>query len=209
MPNLNCVHVMGNLTRDPDLRHLQGPNGQFSIGTFGLAINEKQKNGQEKVVFVEVEVTGNVANVVQQYCKKGNPVFVEGKLKFDTWQDQNTGERRSKLLVRARSVQFLANNQQNQQQQWNNQQPTQQPPPQQNQQWNNQQPPQQNQQQQWNNQPPQQNQQWNNQQQQPPQQNQYQQPPPQQNQQNQQNQQWNNQQPPPQGQNWDPGPPPF
>lgn len=107
MSTLNRVFLMGNLTRDPEVRYT--PSGT-AVGDLGLAINENYKNkaGEtvESTVFVDVEVWARQAETCAEYLYKGSPVFVEGRLKLDQWTNQQ-GEKRSKLRVRAERVQFL------------------------------------------------------------------------------------------------------
>lgn len=107
MSTLNRVFLMGNLTRDPEVRYT--PSGT-AVGDLGLAINENYKNkaGEtvETTVFVDVEVWSRQAETCAEYLYKGSPVFVEGRLKLDQWTNQQ-GEKRSKLRVRADRVQFL------------------------------------------------------------------------------------------------------
>ncbi|MCC7300320.1 MAG: single-stranded DNA-binding protein [Verrucomicrobia bacterium] len=107
MSTLNRVFLMGNLTRDPEVRYT--PSGT-AVGDLGLAINENYKNkaGEtvESTVFVDVEVWSRQAETCAEYLYKGSPVFVEGRLKLDQWTNQQ-GEKRSKLRVRADRVQFL------------------------------------------------------------------------------------------------------
>ena len=107
MSTLNRVFLMGNLTRDPEVRYT--PAGT-AVGDLGLAINENFKNkaGEtiESTVFVDVEVWARQAETCAEYLYKGSPVFVEGRLKLDQWTNQQ-GEKRSKLRVRADRVQFL------------------------------------------------------------------------------------------------------
>jgi single-strand DNA-binding protein len=107
MSTLNRVFLIGNLTRDPDVRYT--PSGT-AVGDLGLAVNEtyKNKNGEtvESTVFVDVEVWARQAETCAEYLHKGAPVFVEGRLKLDQWENQQ-GEKRSKLRVRADRVQFL------------------------------------------------------------------------------------------------------
>ena len=106
MPSVNIVTLCGNLTRDPDVRQIQG--GQ-SVCDPGLAINEsyKGKDGAmvERAVFVPVVVWGKTAENCGQYLHKGAPVLVEGRLQLDQWEKD--GEKRSKLRVRADLVHFL------------------------------------------------------------------------------------------------------
>ena len=107
MSTLNRVFLMGNLTRDPEVRYT--PSGT-AVGDLGLAVNETYRNkaGEtvESTVFVDVEVWSRQAETCAEYLYKGSPVFVEGRLKLDQWENQQ-GEKRSKLRVRADRVQFL------------------------------------------------------------------------------------------------------
>jgi single-strand DNA-binding protein len=104
---INKVMLAGNLTRDPEVRKL---NGDKSVANFGLAINRKFKGGdgemKEEVTFVDVEAWGRTAELVGQYLTKGRGAFIEGRLKLDSWDDKD-GQKRSKLKVVADSVQFL------------------------------------------------------------------------------------------------------
>jgi single-strand DNA-binding protein len=108
MAQLNKVFLMGNLTRDPELRRL--PSGS-AVTELGLALNRtfNDKNGErrEEVTFVDVTVWDRTAENCCQYLKKGKAVHVEGYLKMDSWDDKTTGEKRSKLKVQADRVQFL------------------------------------------------------------------------------------------------------
>jgi single-strand DNA-binding protein len=107
MSTMNRVFLMGNLTRDPEVRYT--PSGT-AVGDLGLAVNETYKNkaGEtvETTVFVDVEVWSRQAETCAEYLYKGSPVLIEGRLKFDQWENQQ-GEKRSKLRVRADRVQFL------------------------------------------------------------------------------------------------------
>jgi single-strand DNA-binding protein len=107
MANLNKVMLIGNLTRDPELRHT--PSG-MAIAEFGLAVNRQRKgadgNRIEEVTFVDVTAFGKTAEVIHQYTRKGRPLFVEGHLKYDQWTSQD-GQKRSKLSVVADAFQFL------------------------------------------------------------------------------------------------------
>jgi single-strand DNA-binding protein len=108
MANLNRVFLIGNLTRDVELRVT--PKGT-AIGQFGLAINRQYKaeSGElrDDVTFVDVEVFGKQAETLAKYVTKGRPLFVEGRLKFDTWEDKASGQKRSKLKVVLEGFQFL------------------------------------------------------------------------------------------------------
>jgi len=109
MANYNKVIMMGNLTRDPEYKQL--PSGQ-AICKLGLACNRQFKNRQtdamiQEVCFVDIDVWGQQAQACQQYLQKGRAVLVEGRLKFDTWQDNN-GQTRSKHSIVADRVLFLS-----------------------------------------------------------------------------------------------------
>ena len=105
--SLNKVLLMGNLTRDPEVRYT--PKGT-AVGDLGLAVNDsyKAQDGtiKETVTFINVEVWGRQAETCKQYLSKGRPVFIEGSLKFDQWESPE-GQKKSKLRVRADRVQFL------------------------------------------------------------------------------------------------------
>jgi single-strand DNA-binding protein len=107
MSGFNRVVLMGNLTRDPQVK--QTPSGQ-SVADIGLATNEAYRNKEgdtvEKVIFVDIVAWGRQADACGQYLSKGRPVLVEGRLQFDQWEN-NQGERRNKLRVRAGRIQFL------------------------------------------------------------------------------------------------------
>ena len=108
MANLNKVHLIGNLTRDPELRHT--PKGT-AVAEFGLAINrvwyDDNKQKQEETTFVDVTLWGRTAEVAQKYLFKGNPCYIEGRLSLETWEDKTTGQKRSKLKVIGESLQLL------------------------------------------------------------------------------------------------------
>src|SRR5688500_12742826 len=100
MRGYNKVILIGNLTRDPELRYT--PKGT-AIAKLGLAVNRswRDENGEtkEEVAFIDVEAWGRQAETVGQYLKKGRPIMVEGRLKFDSWEDKQTQQKRSKLSV--------------------------------------------------------------------------------------------------------------
>jgi single-strand DNA-binding protein len=108
MPNLNKVMLMGNLTRDPEIKYT--PKGT-AIADIGLAVNRNYttESGEkrEEVTFIDVTLWGRVAEFVGEYCKKGRPLFVEGRLQLDTWDDKATGQKRSKLKVVGDNIQLL------------------------------------------------------------------------------------------------------
>ena len=108
MASYNRVVMVGNLTRDPEYKQL--PSGQ-AVCRLGLAVNRSFKNKQsgnaiQEVCFIDIDVWGAQAESCNQYLKKGRPVLVEGRLKFDTWQDQQGGTR-SKHSIVADRVLFL------------------------------------------------------------------------------------------------------
>lgn len=107
MASYNKVLLMGNLTRNPEIRYT--PSGT-AVADLGLAVNENFKNkaGEtvEQTCFVDVVVWGRQAETSAEYLHKGAPVFIEGRLQLDQWENQQ-GEKRSKLRVRADRVQFL------------------------------------------------------------------------------------------------------
>lgn len=106
--NVNKVLLMGNLTRDIEMR--QFPSGG-SVGKFTIAVNERYKDRneqlQERVSFIDCEVFGRKAEVMAQYLGKGRPVFIEGRLRLDKWEDKKSGENRSKLKVVVDDFQFV------------------------------------------------------------------------------------------------------
>ena len=108
MANLNKVLLMGNLTRDPEVRYT--PKGT-AVAELGIAVNRvySGENGEkrEEVTFVDVTVWGRTAENVGEYLKKGRPVFIEGRLQLDAWEDKQSGQKRNKLKVVADNVQFL------------------------------------------------------------------------------------------------------
>jgi single-strand DNA-binding protein len=113
MPSFNKVLFMGNLTRDPELKYT--PNEQ-AVCELGVAANRKYTvNGQpqEETTFVDVTVWNKQAESCEKYLSKGSPVFIEGRLKLDTWVN-NEGQKRSKLRITAERVQFLPTGSQNQ-----------------------------------------------------------------------------------------------
>jgi len=106
MANLNKVMLMGRLTRDPQLSYLPS---QTAVVEFGLATSRtyrKQDGSQgEETCFVDCQMFGKRAEVINQYVKKGDPLFLEGRLKFDSWEKD--GQKRSKLRVFVENFEFL------------------------------------------------------------------------------------------------------
>lgn len=112
MASFNKVILMGNLTRDPELRYTSKGT---AIAKIGLAVNRvwRTETGEQKeeVTFVDVDAFGRQAETIGQYLKKGRPVLVEGRLKLDTWDDKQSGQKKSKLGVVLESFQFLGSGQ--------------------------------------------------------------------------------------------------
>jgi single-strand DNA-binding protein len=112
MANLNRVLLIGNLTRDPDLRYT--PKGT-AVTEIGLAVNRVYSGDdgerKEETTFVDVTLWARLAEIAGQYLKKGRPVFIEGRLQLDSWDDKQTGQKRSKLRVVAENLQLLGSRQ--------------------------------------------------------------------------------------------------
>lgn len=110
MANLNKVMLIGNLTRDPDLKYTAGNQ---AVCELGLAVNRryKTKEGEdrEETTFVDCEAWGKQAEILKQYLTKGRPLFIEGRLKLDQWEDKE-GQKRSKMRVVIENFQFLGSN---------------------------------------------------------------------------------------------------
>mgnify|MGYP006399700665 FL=1 len=106
MPSYNKVIIMGNVTRDPDLKRLDSGT---SVCDIGVAINEswkdKEGNPREQTTFVDVVAWARQAETCAEYLRKGSPVLIDGRLQLDEWEKD--GEKRSKMRVRADRVQFL------------------------------------------------------------------------------------------------------
>ena len=108
MASLNKVMLIGNLTRDPEVKYT--PKGT-AVAEIAIAINRNYTgaDGQKKeeVTFIDVTLWERLAEIAGEYLKKGRPVFIEGRLQLDTWDDKATGQKRSRLRVRAESMQLL------------------------------------------------------------------------------------------------------
>jgi single-strand DNA-binding protein len=106
MASFNRVILMGNLTRDVDLRYTQS---QLAVTDIGMAVNDRRRNqaGEwvEEATFVDVTLWGRTAEIASEYLSKGSPVFIEGRLKLDTWETD--GQRRSKLRVVGERLQLI------------------------------------------------------------------------------------------------------
>jgi single-strand DNA-binding protein len=110
MANLNKVLLIGRLTRDPETRSVASGN---AVVSFGLAVNRtytRRDSGEkvEETCFVDVEAWGRTGETIARYMKKGRQIFIEGRLKFDSWE--RDGQRRSKLSVVADTFQFIDSN---------------------------------------------------------------------------------------------------
>ena len=108
MANVNKVILIGNVTRDVEVKST--PRGSAVAG-ITLAVNRSYKTDsgekREEVTFVDVELWGRVAEIAGEYVKKGNPLYVEGRLKQDSWEDKDSGQKRTKLKVVAENIQLL------------------------------------------------------------------------------------------------------
>jgi single-strand DNA-binding protein len=108
MASYNKVMLLGNLTRDPEVKYT--PKGS-AVADIGLAVNRTYTTDggekREETTFVDVTMWGRQAEVAGEYLKKGRPLFVEGRLQLDTWDDKQTGQKRSKLRVVCENFQML------------------------------------------------------------------------------------------------------
>src|SRR2546425_177885 len=109
MASFNRVLLLGNLTRDPQLKYIPGSN--TAVAEFGVACNRKYRtaNGEdrEEVTFVDCTAWAKQAEVINQDMTKGKPIFIEGRLKLDQWEDKQGGGKRSKLTVVVENFQFI------------------------------------------------------------------------------------------------------
>jgi single-strand DNA-binding protein len=108
MASFNKVILLGNLTRDPEVRYT--PKGT-AVTELGMAVNRvyTAENGEkrEETTFVDVTLWGRTAEIAGEYLKKGRPVFIEGRLQLDTWDDKTSGQKRSKLKVVGEGLQLI------------------------------------------------------------------------------------------------------
>ena len=108
MANLNKVQLIGNITRDPEVKYT--PKGS-AVTDLGLAINRfyttETGEKREEVTFVDVTLWGRQAEIAAEYCKKGRSIYVEGRLQLDSWEYKATGQKRNKLRVVGDSMQLL------------------------------------------------------------------------------------------------------
>ena len=107
--SFNKVIIMGNLTRDPELRYT--PNGGKAVTDITVAVNDNRSrngdNAQDQTVFVDVTIWERTAEIVCEYFRKGRPILIEGRLTQDRWDDRETGKKMSKLKVVASNIQFV------------------------------------------------------------------------------------------------------
>lgn len=110
MASYNQVILLGNLTRDPQLKYLPS---QTPVVEFGLAVNRKFKTQsgemREEVTFIDCSAFARTAEIINQYCRKGHMLFVDGRLKYDSWEDKQGGGKRSKLTVHVNNIQLMPN----------------------------------------------------------------------------------------------------
>ncbi len=108
MASLNKVMLIGNVTRDPEIKYT--PKGS-AVADLGLAINRSYTNQSgekvEEVTYVDVELWGRLAEIAGEYAKKGRPIFIEGRLRIDSWEDKQSGQKRSRLKVVGEGLQLL------------------------------------------------------------------------------------------------------
>jgi single-strand DNA-binding protein len=108
MASFNKVILLGNLTRDPEVRYT--PKGS-AVCDLGVALNRQYTldsgEKREEVTYVDVVLWSRLAEIAGEYLKKGRPVFIEGRLQLDTWDDKQSGQKRSKLRVIGETMQLL------------------------------------------------------------------------------------------------------
>lgn len=108
MPSFNSVQIIGNLTRDPEVKFT--PKGT-AVAELGIAVNRTWKDDagtkREETTFIDVELWGRQAEVAGECLKKGNPVFIQGRLSMDQWEDKATSQKRTKLKVTGEQMQLL------------------------------------------------------------------------------------------------------
>jgi single-strand DNA-binding protein len=109
MGNYNKVLLMGNITRDIEIRHL--PTTNNAVAKIGIAVNRKWRDAagemKEEVTYVDCDAFGKTAENISKYFSKGKPIFIEGRLRLDTWQDKTDGSNRSKLKVVIDTFEFV------------------------------------------------------------------------------------------------------
>lgn len=104
----NQITLLGNFTREVETKYTTGGT---AIAAFGMATSHKytSQSGEkrEEVMFIDCEAFGRTAEIISKYCKKGHQVFIQGRLKLDTWEDKQSGQKRSKHKVVVETVQLL------------------------------------------------------------------------------------------------------
>lgn len=108
MANVNKVILIGNVTRDPEVKFTSKGSAVTDVGlainrTYTLESGEKR----EEATFVDVELWGRLAEIAGEYAKKGRPIYIEGRLRMDTWEDKASGQKRSRLKVVGENLQLL------------------------------------------------------------------------------------------------------
>lgn len=108
MANINKTITIGRLTRDPEIRST--PRGT-AVAEFGLAVNREYRNDagekKEDTTYINFTAWGKVAELIGKYCHRSDPVYIEGRLSTDKWEDKQTGEKRAKTVVVVETIQFL------------------------------------------------------------------------------------------------------
>lgn len=104
MSNYNRIILMGRLTRDVEIRHM---GNNTAVANFGMAVNRKQKERDDEVLYIDCTAFGRTAEVASQYLGKGDPVHVDGRLTLDQWDDKKTGERKTRHKVVVDSLQLM------------------------------------------------------------------------------------------------------
>lgn len=106
--NLNKVFLGGNLTRDPEVKYTQSNQ---AVANLGLAVNRRWRTPEgeqrEEVTFIDCEAWGKTAEMLGKFFTKGRPIFIEGRLKYDEWQDKTSGQKRSRLKVTIENFHFV------------------------------------------------------------------------------------------------------
>lgn len=106
MIELNKILLVGNLVRDPETRYTQNNN---AVANFAIAVNRRRgRDMDDEVAFIDCQAWTQTAEFIQKWFKKGRPIFVEGRLKMDRWQDRDSGQNRSKLLVLVEKAGFVS-----------------------------------------------------------------------------------------------------
>ena len=108
MASLNKTMIMGNLTRDVEVRFTPGGT---QVGNVGVAVNEHVKDGEDRVTYFDVVLWGKNAENCAKYLSKGSPIFIEGRMQTESWTDKESGKPRSKMVLVANVVQFLGSGQ--------------------------------------------------------------------------------------------------